>query len=231
LPSQKDFDGCRFILADIDVTVRINAAQFRSVHVRRPPGARAERSRDRQGLHLIYPCQSASIAETPQHASKGIRRMTTACPPKNQTRVLLVDDDPTMVRLLARIIERSFGDTMVLSTLTNPAEALTALEKNLVDILVTDLEMPGVNGLELLRCAKRRNPLTQVLFITGQSSLDALRDALESGATDYLLKPLDQAQIVDLLGQAQRRVQRWLEALAGTFSARNGTSTRRGAHA
>jgi DNA-binding NtrC family response regulator len=135
------------------------------------------------------------------------------------TKLLLVDDDPSMVRLLSKIIDRTFGDQMELQSLTDPTKARDTIERDLIDILVTDLEMPGTNGLGLLRCAKRTNALTQVLFMTGHSSLDALSDALEMGATDYLLKPLDQAELVELLDQAQKRVQRWRQALAGTFNA------------
>ena len=80
--------------------------------------------------------------------------------------------------------------------------------------------MPGTNGLGILRCARAGTPSPRSFFITGHSSLDALSDALELGATDYLLKPLDQAELVELLEQAQKRVQRWRHALAGTFNAR-----------
>lgn len=146
--------------------------------------------------------------------------MTTTFQTKNKTKLLLVDDDPSMVHLLAKIIDRSFGDDIEMQSLTDPTKARDAIEKYLIDILVTDMEMPGVNGLGLLRCAKRRNSLTQVLFMTGHSSLDALSDALELGATDYLLKPLDQAEFIEILGQSQKRVQRWRQALAGTFGAR-----------
>ena len=127
----------------------------------------------------------------------------------HSTKLLLVDDDPSMVRLLVKVIERSFGDRMELQSLTDPKEARHWIEDNVVDVLVTDLEMPGVNGLELLRCAKRRNPCTQVLFLTGHSTLDALTDALELGATDYLLKPLDQAELIALVEDAEKRLRRW----------------------
>ena len=137
---------------------------------------------------------------------------------QDKIRLLLVDDDPSMVRLLAAIIDRSFGDEIELQTLTDPTEARDTIEKSIIDILVTDLEMPGINGLGLLRHAKRKNALTQVLFMTGNSSLEALTDALELGATDYLLKPMDQAELMELLEQAQKRVQRWRQALAGTFT-------------
>jgi len=86
--------------------------------------------------------------------------------------------------------------------------------------LVTDLEMPGVNGLELLRCAKRKNPCTQVLFVTGHSTLEALTDALELGATDYLLKPLDQTELIELIEDAEKRLWRWRQALSGTATAK-----------
>jgi DNA-binding NtrC family response regulator len=132
--------------------------------------------------------------------------------------LLVVDDDPSIIRLMVRVVDSHFGNVVKLRALTDPSVARDALEKGLVDVLVTDLEMPGVDGLELLRTAKRRNPLTQVLFITGRSSLDALLEALESGATDYLLKPLDVDTLVRLLRQSEERVQRWREALAGTLT-------------
>ncbi len=138
------------------------------------------------------------------------------------TQLLVVDDDPSMVRLLKKIIERQFENQIELTSLTDPKEARRQIEEQIVDILVTDLEMPGVNGLELLRCAKRRNACTQVLFITGHSTLDALSDALEFGATDYLLKPLDHTELIEAVGQAHKRRRRWREALAGTLAAGHG---------
>ncbi|MHB8897970.1 MAG: response regulator [Thermoguttaceae bacterium] len=135
------------------------------------------------------------------------------------TKLLLVDDDPSMVRLLNKIIERQFKDQIELTCLSDPRLAREQIGTQLVDILITDLEMPGVNGLDLLRCVKRRNPWTQVLLMTGHSTLDSLADALELGATDYRLKPLDQTQLLKLVDDTQQRLLRWREALAGTLSA------------
>jgi len=149
-------------------------------------------------------------------------------PLNHLTRLLLIDDDPSMVRLLTRIIDRSFGDRMELHSLTDPKDARRWIEQNLPDILVTDLEMPGVSGLELLRCAKRKNPCAQVLFVTGHSTLEALTDALELGATDYLLKPVDQAEVIALVEDAEKRLRRWREALAGTVAARRGLQVAHG---
>lgn len=133
-------------------------------------------------------------------------------------KVLLIDDDPTMVRLLTKIIERSFSGRLELVSQTDPHQARAWIEDNVVDVLLTDLEMPAVNGLQLLRCAKHRNPSAQVFFITGHSTLHALTEALEFGATDYLLKPIDQAELIELLETALKRVHRWRQALAGTLT-------------
>ena len=140
--------------------------------------------------------------------------------PRNQpTSLLLVDDDPSMVRLLTTIIEREFSGRIELTSLTDPRNARQHIEDFNVEILVTDLEMPGINGLELLRCAKRRCAWTQVLFMTGHSTLDSIIDAIELGATDYLLKPLDHDQLVKLIDDAQERLLRWRGALEGTLRA------------
>jgi len=134
--------------------------------------------------------------------------------------LLLVDDDPSIVRLLAAIIEKSCGGDLAIETLTDPSKARERIIERGVDILLTDLEMPGVNGLELLRCAKKRNACTQVLFFTGHSSHEALLEALELGATDYLLKPVDQDELLELISQAFSRQKRWHLALAETWRQR-----------
>jgi DNA-binding NtrC family response regulator len=134
-------------------------------------------------------------------------------------RVLLVDDDPDMLRLLETILKHGFPDVVQVQTASNPIEARQHLESELVDLLVTDLEMPGISGLELLLCAKRKNAWTQVLLVTGHSKLDALMDAMEFGANDYLLKPLDPGDLKEAVTSILRRAFRWRESLAGTMTA------------
>ncbi|MBC8351605.1 MAG: response regulator [Planctomycetes bacterium] len=138
--------------------------------------------------------------------------------PRNSSKLLLIDDDPTMVRLLSTVIERRLGaDGVEVESLTDPQQALTRLSKEVVDIIVTDFDMPNVNGLDVLRVAKQRNACTQVLFITGASSQTTLLEAMEQGATDYLLKPVDQDELIELIRQAQSRHLRWRKALASIW--------------
>ncbi|MEO2020146.1 MAG: response regulator [Fuerstiella sp.] len=131
--------------------------------------------------------------------------------------LLLVDNDPDMIRLVTSVISCAADVDFEVESLTDPVAARERIEDGGVDVLVTDLEMPGVNGLELLRCAKRRSPATQVLFMTGHSTQGTLLDALELGASDYLLKPVNQLELLQLLRHAHERQRRWKQALLGTW--------------
>jgi YesN/AraC family two-component response regulator len=133
--------------------------------------------------------------------------------------VLLVDDDPSIVRLLTQVVERRLGDKLSVCGLTNSGEALAWLEHNCCDILVSDIDMPDIDGLQMLRYAKRRNAWTQIIFITAHSTWDRLTEAVEFGASDYLLKPIDQDDLVTLLSQQYVRCARWQSAVLGTLEA------------
>lgn len=135
-------------------------------------------------------------------------------------RILLVDDDPQMIRIILAMLKKHLPDDVVITTVTCPIQASALVESEVVDLLITDFQMPGLDGLELLRIAKRRNIWTQVLVITGHTSLLALTSVLEAGAGDYLLKPIDPTSLREVVQDAVRRIQRWRLALAGTLAAR-----------
>jgi DNA-binding NtrC family response regulator len=132
-------------------------------------------------------------------------------------RVLLVDDDLSMLHLLEGILEQNFAQDVQIATVSDPKEARRCLDSEIIDLLITDLEMPGISGLELLRCAKRANVWTQVLLITGHSNVHALMDAMDLGASDYLLKPLDIVELEDTVKSMINRTRRWRQALVGTL--------------
>jgi len=133
-------------------------------------------------------------------------------------RMLLVDDDPSMLKLVRTIVEQSFPEQIHVEVAEDPRVARRMIESTPVDIVVTDMEMPGINGLEIVRCAKRRNAYTQVLMLTGHSTVDLLLDAMELGATDYLLKPLNKEELVVVLTETMNRLCRWRKALSNTYA-------------
>jgi two-component system response regulator YesN len=108
---------------------------------------------------------------------------------------------------MVAVIERALGDAINVESLINPNAARERLNEGGVDILLTDLQMPRVDGRDLLCWAKRRNPSTQVLLLANAFSHDEVLHALQMGAIDYLLKPVDQKELVELIAQAHQRRQ------------------------
>ena len=131
--------------------------------------------------------------------------------------LLVLDDDPSMVRLVSKVLQDKLPEALAVSQATDPSAARQWLEENCCDILISDIEMPEIDGLAMLQFAKSRNAWTQVIFLTGHSTLDRIGEAMENGASDYLLKPVDHAELVDVVAQHCRRAARWRAALHGTF--------------
>lgn len=132
--------------------------------------------------------------------------------------LVLVDDDPSIVRIASRMLENSIKDQFTMVTFTDPREAQQWIERNCCDLLVSDIEMPALDGLEMLRFAKQRNAWTQVVFMTAHSSWDRVTEAIESGASNYLLKPLNREEIVTVVQQEYARCARWQNAVRGTLA-------------
>jgi DNA-binding NtrC family response regulator len=111
--------------------------------------------------------------------------------------VLFVDDEPDFLQtLLKRMRKRSVNAAGVGSG----EEALVHLAQFPADVVVLDVRMPGMGGIETLRAIKKKTPLTEVVMLTGHASLEVAREGMENGAFDYLMKPVD---IDDLLYKIQ----------------------------
>jgi len=110
-------------------------------------------------------------------------------------RTLIVDDDKALGDILKDLIVRDFVSVEVFS---DAAEAIEFIKKEPVDIVITDLMMPGVGGMEVLREAKATNPDAIVIIITGHASLETAIEAIREGAHDYIKKPfkLQEMEIV-----------------------------------
>ena len=132
--------------------------------------------------------------------------------------VLVVDDDHAIVRLLDKVLGSHFEDEITLETMTDPIEASQWLETHCCDILLSDIEMPGLDGLKLLRIAKNQNAWTQVVILTAHSTWDRMYEAVQDGASDYLLKPLDSAEVIEVVAQRLEQAGRWQRAARDTLS-------------
>lgn len=116
-----------------------------------------------------------------------------------KTRVLLVDDEKDFVEALAQRLEiREFDIT----TAFHGDEALAQIQERDFDVVILDVLMPGKDGVEVLREIKNLKPLTQVIMLTGQSTVDTAIEGMKLGAYDYLMKPTDAGDLAKKISSA-----------------------------
>ncbi len=117
-------------------------------------------------------------------------------------RILAVDDELDMLSLLKMMVE-GYTDHQVVLT-NNPLEAKEILEREQFDLVLTDLKMPGLDGLELLEFVKQKDEDALVLVITAFGSLETAEEAMAKGAFDYITKPFRKEQLLLAIDKAMR---------------------------
>lgn len=111
--------------------------------------------------------------------------------------VMLVDDE---VEFLETLVKRMKKRNVNVTGVKSGEEALKLMDQNPVDVVVLDVRMPGIDGIETLREIKKKYPLVEVIMLTGHASMEVAIEGMEIGAFDYLMKPMD---IDDLLYKLQ----------------------------
>lgn len=112
--------------------------------------------------------------------------------PRRPARVLVVDDDPGIARMVDRRLRRVGYECIMAAS---GEEALAQLDQGSFDLVVTDVYMPGMSGLDLVRRLKSEKPSMQVIVMTAQTEIETAVEALRLNADDYLLKPFDIEQL------------------------------------
>ena len=122
---------------------------------------------------------------------------------KRKQTILVVDDEPMVLDLFQKILSR---ERYTLLTASNGKEALELVCKKRPDLVILDLKMPDMSGIETLRRINRRNENPEVIIITGYGSMETAKAAMRLGAYDYITKPFDidyiRALIEDALSAA-----------------------------
>jgi len=120
----------------------------------------------------------------------------------NSFRALLVDDEEEFLRTVIKRLKKRDVNAIGAGT---GEEALRILEQNPVDVVVLDVKMPGMDGIETLREIKNHFPLIEVVMLTAHASMEVAVEGMELGAFDYLMKPVD---IDELLYKLQDAFQK-----------------------
>ncbi len=104
------------------------------------------------------------------------------------TNVLIIDDEERFLQTTQKLLEKK-GYTVY--TATNGLSGITRLKVKRVDVVILDVKMPGMDGVEVLRKIKADFPLVEVVMLTGHSTVESAIEGLQLGAFDYLTKPCD----------------------------------------
>ena len=117
-------------------------------------------------------------------------------------RILIVDDEEKFADYLnKRLSNRDYDVAVALSG----EEALEKIKNAKFDVVILDVLMPGMDGIETLRSIKKLKPLTEVIMLTGHASVESGVEGMKIGAYDYLMKPCDIDELVSKLNKAYAR--------------------------
>jgi DNA-binding NtrC family response regulator len=116
-------------------------------------------------------------------------------------KVLLVDDEVPFVETMVKRLSRRDFDLL---TAYSGQEALDVMERDpRVDVVILDVKMPGIDGIETLKEIKLRYPLVEVIMLTAHATVESAIDGMKLGAFDYLMKPAEMDQLVDKVKRAE----------------------------
>jgi DNA-binding NtrC family response regulator len=108
----------------------------------------------------------------------------------------MVDDDKNLLFIQGEILAEEGYDVLTAAT---GSEALMSLERQHVDLVILDLNLPDIGGDALLQKIKRLHPNVKVIIMTGHEDIDSYVETMRKGATDYLIKPLPPKSLINVL--------------------------------
>ena len=117
-------------------------------------------------------------------------------------KVLIVDDE---LDFLETIVKRLRARDIEVSGVESGYLALEALDSSTPDVIILDVKMPGMDGIETLREIKKKKPLTEVIMLTGHASVESGIQGMQLGAFDYLMKPIALDELLEKVRQAYER--------------------------
>ena len=122
----------------------------------------------------------------------------------NRLRIMVLDDEPIVCKRLKPALEKQGYDV---DTFTESSEAMKQIKDVVYDIIITDLKMKGVDGMQLLTEAKRRSPKTEVIVITGFATMETAKESFHKGVFDFIAKPFKLSEIQEVVSRAETKIR------------------------
>ncbi len=121
------------------------------------------------------------------------------------TKVLLVDDEVEFVSALSERLQLRNYDV---KTANNALEALALIYKEPPDVIILDLRIPGMDGIETLKTIKKFDSAIEVIMLTGHGDVHSVEEGMKSGAFEYIMKPVDIGELTAKIDRAMGRRQK-----------------------
>lgn len=131
---------------------------------------------------------------------------------KRKPSILVVDDEKSVLELFHRILKKKEYTVL---TANNGKEALELADKERPDLVILDLNLPGISGIEVLRRIKKIDENIEVIVITGYGTMETVKTAMRLGAYDYITKPFDINYVSSLIKEAFSLVSHKKDSLEG----------------
>jgi two-component system, OmpR family, response regulator len=117
-------------------------------------------------------------------------------------RVLIVDDEPDFLETIVKRLQKRKVDAIGVGS---GKDAVRVLEEQVFDVVILDVRMPGMDGIETLKEIKKKSPLTEVIMLTGHASVESGMQGMQFGAFDFVIKPADLDDLIERINQASER--------------------------
>ncbi|MEH7416254.1 response regulator [Neobacillus drentensis] len=121
-------------------------------------------------------------------------------------KIMLVDDEPFALRTLKEMISAAKQDWDVVAAAEDGEEAISLLQKNQIDLVISDIRMPSVDGLDLSNYINKNFPFIKVILLTGYSEFKYAQQALRYGVIDYLLKPCSFESLFEAIDRVEKEI-------------------------
>lgn len=120
-------------------------------------------------------------------------------------RLMVVDDEPIVGKRLKLMLEK---ESYSVESFIDAQTAISALEKRHFDIIITDLKMEGIDGMNILKIARKKNPHAKVIIITGFGKKETATEAFNKGAFDFIIKPFKIDDLKQVIKNAEKAIMK-----------------------
>jgi DNA-binding NtrC family response regulator len=120
----------------------------------------------------------------------------------SQTKVLVVDDEAEFASALTERLNLRNYDT---KTASNALEALSSIHQDRPDVVLLDLRIPGMDGIEILRAIKQYDQSIEVIMLTGHGDKESVEEGMKGGIFEYIMKPIDIGELTSKIDKAKKK--------------------------